>query len=286
VRSAQVRSAQAHSAQRTGYDHPVPRVAIAPLIRVTRDGSRTDQDLVAVEAPLSIEVVYGGGAASLGLFLRTPGDDDALALGLLYAEGVIRRAGDVAGTAVTLDADDASATLRVTLAPAVAFDPAALARSGVASTACGLCGRLAAARPDVIRADAGRQALAPDVIFQLPDRLRDAQAVFAKTGGLHAAAFVDHEGRVVDLAEDVGRHNAVDKLVGRALLAGHHPPAGAHALLVSGRVAYEIVQKAAMAGVRTLVAIGAPTSLAVQAARDSGITLIGFAKDGSYNVYG
>lgn len=311
----------------------MPRVAIAPLVRVTRDGSRTDQDLVAVEAPLSIEISHQPApdrtnshppapdrtsshppapdrtgshlpapdrtrphlpapvVTPLGLYLRTPGDDEALALGLLYAEGVIRAAADVTSTAMTWDADEASATLRVTLAPHVEFEPAALARSGVASTACGLCGRLSASRQDIgsyfaSRGDSPASEITPDVIFQLPQRLRDAQAVFAKTGGLHAAAFFDRRGELVDITEDVGRHNAVDKLIGRALIAGAHPPAGDHLLVVSGRVAYEIVQKAAMAGVRTLVAVGAPSSLAVQAARDAGIQLIGFAKDGSFNRYG
>ena len=222
----------------------------------------------------------------LGLYLRTPGDDEALALGLLYAEGVIRAAADVTSTAMTWDADEASATLRVTLASHVEFEPAALARSGVASTACGLCGRLSASRPTGNEIGNQFDELIPDFIFQLPQRLRDAQAVFAKTGGLHAAAFFDRRGELVDITEDVGRHNAVDKLIGRALIAGAHPPAGDHILVVSGRVAYEIVQKAAMAGVQTLVAVGAPSSLAVQAARDAGIQLIGFAKDGSFNRYG
>ncbi len=280
----------------------MPRVSIAPLVRVTRDGSRTDQDLVAVEAPLSIELSHLIAAdptphiTSLGLFMRTPGDDEALSMGLLYAEGVIRAATDVTGTTLTWDADDASATLRVSLAPHIEVDRAALARSGVANTACGLCGRLKNEIGTHSRNETGTRfgaeeisaggETSPDLIFQLPQRLREAQAVFAKTGGLHAAAFFDGEGTLVDIAEDVGRHNAVDKLVGRALIAGHHPPAAGRILVVSGRVAYEIIQKAAMAGVQTLVAVGAPSSLAVQAARDTRIRLIGFAKDGSYNIYG
>lgn len=273
----------------------MPRVAIAPLVRVTRDGSRTDQDLVAVEAPLTIELEHHPGPliSSLGVFMRTPGDDEAFAVGLLYAEGVVRSASDISGMALTLDADEVSGTLRIALAPHVTFDPASLARSGVATTACGLCGKLTALRNGQgIRRSARSQgaashdALAPEFYFPLPDRLRDAQAVFAKTGGLHAAAFISRDGAIVDLTEDIGRHNAVDKLIGRAVLAGLEPPAGDHVMLVSGRVAYEIVQKAAMAGVRTLVAIGAPSSLAVQAAREVGLTLLGFAKDGSYNTYG
>jgi FdhD protein len=228
----------------------------------------------------------------LGVFMRTPGDDTALGMGLLYAEGVIRSAADVVSMELTMDADEVSGTLRVTLAPDVIVDTASLARSGVASTACGLCGRLSTTTHDAaVRsmpvADSPLSETTPDVIFQLPDRLREAQAVFAKTGGLHAAGFFDRAGRLVDIAEDVGRHNAVDKLVGRALIAGgQHPPARDRILVVSGRAAYEIIQKAAMAGVRTLVAVGAPTSLAVQAARETGITLIGFAKDKSFNIYG
>ncbi|MEI6244476.1 MAG: formate dehydrogenase accessory sulfurtransferase FdhD, partial [Acidobacteriota bacterium] len=262
----------------------MPRVSIAPLVRVTRDGSRTDQDLVAVEAPLSIEISSGSTVTPLGLYLRTPGDDEALAMGLLFAEGVIRTASDVTAMTLTIDPDGASATLRAALAPHVIVDPAALARSGVASTACGLCGRLSAATKDIgsrFRPVSLGAETTPDVFFQLPHRLREAQAVFAKTGGLHAAAFFTRQGALVDITEDVGRHNAVDKLIGRALLAGALPPAGDHILVVSGRVAFEIIQKAAMAGVGTLVAVGAPSSLAVQAARDTGITLIGFAKDGS-----
>ncbi len=280
----------------------MPRVSIAPLRRVTRDGSRTDQDLVAVEAPLSIQLSHTAPGAtaptltSLGIFMRTPGDDEAFVLGLLYAEGVIRSSTDVTETTLAFDSDEASATLRVVLAPHVMFDPAVLARSGVATTACGLCGKLSALSNHVGgRFPAAVRAIEINsIVFQLPHRLRDAQAVFAKTGGLHAAAFFDRRGVLVDITEDVGRHNAVDKLIGRALLAARGrgteeppvSPAGDHLLVVSGRVAYEIIQKAAMAGVGTLVAVGAPSSLAVQAARETGITLIGFAKDGSYNVYG
>lgn len=277
----------------------MPRVSIAPLVRVAPDGSRTDQDLVAVEAPLAIEVLHQSNPPApephllqLGVFMRTPGDDPALGMGLLFAEGVIRRAADVLGMELTMDADEVSGTLRVTLAPDVNVDTAALARSGVANTACGLCGRLSTTTHDAATrsrpiATFPLSDTTSGVIFQLPDRLREAQAVFAKTGGLHAAGFFDQTGRLIDSAEDVGRHNAVDKLVGRALMAGGpHPPAHDRILVVSGRVAYEIIQKAAMAGVRTLVAVGAPTSLAVQAARETGITLIGFAKDKSFNIYG
>lgn len=273
------------------------RVSIAPLIRVNASGSHTDQDLVAVEAPLSIEVRHSPAVddtnlpdtiTPLGVFMRTPGDDEALALGLLFAEGIIRNADDVTSMTVADTDADGSATIAVTLARHVMFDPAMMARAGVATTACGLCGKLnPQIEPSMRRAAADTPVLAPDVIFQLPDRLRHAQAVFEKTGGLHAAAFVDRSGHLLDVAEDIGRHNAVDKLVGRALrLSEAQSPSRDRILLVSSRVAYEIVQKAAMAGVHTLIAVGAPSSLAVRAARDAGITLIGFVKDGSFNVYG
>ena len=251
----------------------MPRVAIASLRRVTRDGARTDQDLVAVEAPLAIEIVSDAGRHALGVFLRTPGDDEALGAGLLYAEGLIRRASDIRDSTLTL-------------AAGLIVDAAALARSGVATTACGLCGRLTMTSQAQRGATGPRAEIAPEQVFALPARLRGAQAVFEKTGGLHAAALVDRGGVIVDTAEDVGRHNAVDKVIGRALLSGTpDPPGHERVLVVSGRVAFELVQKAAMAGVDALVAIGAPTSLAIQAARDAGLTLIGFAKDGSYNNY-
>jgi len=263
-------------------------MAVAPLTRVDASGSQTDQDLVPVEAPLTIEA----GGVSLGLFLRTPGDDLALATGLLFAEGIIRSAGDILAHTLAVDADEASAAIRVTLAPQVVVDAAALARSGVATTACGLCGRLTDQlghnRPEKNEIGTRFSETSPDLVFDLvsalPQKLRAAQQVFAETGGLHAAGFFTTDGTLVDLAEDVGRHNAVDKIVGRALVAGRLPATDL-ILVVSGRVAFEIVQKAAMAGVKTLVAIGAPTSLAVKAARDAGLQLIGFARDGRFNRY-
>lgn len=261
----------------------MPRVALTALTRTTAAESRTDSDLVAVEAPLTIVV----GGRSLGVFMRTPGDDGDFALGLLYAEGLIRRREDVASVAMALDADGVSAVLSITPAPGVTIATDALDRSGVSTTACGLCGRLSL---DWSRADAPANpasmgaTLSPDVVFALPARLKAAQRAFAETGGLHAAAFVTPDGAIVDLAEDVGRHNAVDKIVGRALSAGTLP-ARDRWLVVSGRVAFEIVQKAARAGVAALIAIGAPTSLAIQAARDARLPLVGFAKDGSYNLY-
>ena len=268
----------------------MPRLFVSPLRRVSPDGSRNDQDLVAVEAPLTIEVQADGAALqSLGVFLRTPGDDESLALGLLYSEGVIRSIADVAGTNLTMAADEASATIRVALASHVAFDAAALGRSGISSTSCGLCGRLTDQLGNRLPAPKNETGthfaeMSPGLIFSLPQKLREAQQLFEETGGLHAAGLFDHQGVAVDISEDVGRHNAVDKVVGRALARGQLPATG-RILVVSGRIAFEIVQKAAMAGVPAIVAIGAPTSLAVLAAREAGVQLIGFARDDRYNIY-
>ena len=155
----------------------------------------------------------------------------------------------------------------------------------ITTSACGLCGRLSVQSLDRAR---GRSAAAPqfsaEALASLPARLRDGQTVFAETGGLHAAALFDDSGARIALAEDVGRHNAVDKVVGAALRAGRLPASGS-VLVVSGRVAFEIVQKAALAGVAAIVAVGAPSNLAIDAARAAGLTLVGFARDGHFNVY-
>ncbi len=222
--------------------------------------------------------------------MRTPGDDRELVLGLLHGERVIRATQDVASFSIRRAADDIE-TAEVALRPDLDLgDVAARARALLGTSACGLCGRVAIDRLDAVAArtaDAGpRNPLSwpASVITELPRRLRDQQTVFGATGGLHAAAWVDEHGALMMVREDVGRHNAVDKLVGASLDAGVLP-ATRRLLLVTGRVAYEIVQKAAVAGAAGIVAVGAPTSLAVEAAVESGVTLVGFARDGRCNVY-
>ena len=266
------------------------RVAVASLIRVGRQPPEPAQDLVAVEAPLAIDLRSESTAAprSLGVFMRTPGDDHDFVLGLLYAEGIIRTAEDVQSIARRPAASDALAdTMDITLAPRVGLPPPWNARAVLTSSACGLCGRLALEGLDR-RASGSAPSpplrVTPDMISMMPSALRERQAAFAETGGLHAAGFFDATGRVLSVREDVGRHNAVDKLIGAALATGDLP-ARHLCLIVSGRVAFEIVQKAAMAGVPILVAVGAPSSLAIDAARASHVTLIGFARDGRFNVY-
>lgn len=260
-------------------------VTIRTLTRYTPDGQSNDQDLVAVEAPVSLHLhPHEGPERDLGLLMRTPGDDEDLAAGVLAAEGVIHHAADIVQIE-SIVTEQGSEIIRVTVGPDA--DVHAISdRVGTATSACGLCGRLSMRQIDHFGAAPASEALQVDasVIRSLSDRLRERQHAFAQTGGLHAAAVFTPDGELVELREDVGRHNAVDKVVG-ALLRRDALPAHGLILAVSGRIAYEIVQKAAMGGLPMIVAVGAPTDLAVDAARECGITVVGFAREGRFNTY-
>jgi FdhD protein len=248
---------------------------------------RTRPDTVAAEEPLEIRL----GGAPLAVTMRTPGDDFDLVHGFLATEAVIRSADDVAGlrycNSVDADGRNTYNVVDVDLAPGVAAPDTALDRNFYTSSSCGVCGK---ASIDAIRTktrfdvagDAGRLPL--QVLLALPDRLRAAQQVFDKTGGLHAAGLFTAEGELVALREDVGRHNAVDKVVGWAMLDRRTPLVDT-ALVVSGRVSFEIIQKAARAGVSTVVAVSGATSLAVELAREVGMTVVGFARGTTCTVY-
>ena len=264
----------------------IDRASIAHVVRMGSGPARTDQDLVAVEAPLNVSVLHPAWMEPrrFGVMMRTPGHDIELVRGFLYSEGVIRRRDGIAAIDIAAGPDGESA-LRVTLDASVDAN-AVRDRAQTVTSACGLCGRLSIDRADLLKPGATNEeaTFTAEVIRSVPETLRAHQAVFAETGGLHAAALIDLQGSLQLLREDVGRHNAVDKIVGAALDAGWLP--ATHSLLaVSGRVAYEIVQKAAMSGVAAVVAVGAPSSLAVDAARACRLTLIGFARDGRFNVY-
>lgn len=261
-------------------------------VSTVRAGTRTRRDdRLAVEEPLEIRIRHGerGDESSLGLTMRTPGHDEELVAGLLLSEGVVRGRGDLAGFAHGLDRDghpDPN-VLVARLAPGVAFDRAANERLLLRSSACGVCGRasldaLAARGPPPFAR--GTPKVGDAALRALPSHLRERQKVFESTGGLHAAALFAPDGSLRSLREDVGRHNAVDKLVGAEFIAGRTPLAGL-ALLVSGRASYEILQKALFAGIPLVASIGAPSSLAVQLADEFGVTLVGFLKADSYNVY-
>jgi FdhD protein len=267
------------------------RVAIASVRRLDGRGQPADQDLVAVEAPLVIRVHQAGRATPLrlGVLMRTPGDDEDLVAGLLHGEGLVAQRDDLEALTIvdatpTADDREASDVADVTVAAGVDLDHLAAERHQVMTSACGLCGRLelqALARP---RGAASGTLIRAETLALMPGQLRAGQPVFDETGGLHAAGLFTLEGVPRVLAEDVGRHNAVDKVVGAAWRGEwlHDEPLS---LAVSGRVAFEIVQKAAVAGVHAIVAIGAPSSLAVRAARAAGLTLVGFARPGRANVY-
>jgi FdhD protein len=244
-------------------------------------------DTLAVEEPLEIRV----GGTSVTVTMRTPGDDFDLAIGNLLTEGVLRRAEQVHQLMHCLDEDDSGAptfnVVDVTLAPGVVPDLDRSARSGYQTSACGVCGKtsidaIAATSPYAVREDP--VVLSPHVVAGLPDALREHQKVFDRTGGLHAAGLFTPAGEPLVVREDVGRHNAVDKVVGWAA-RGDRLPLSGHVLVVSGRASFELVQKAVMAGVPALVAVSAPSSLAVGLAMDAGLTLVGFARPPRLTVY-
>ncbi|MEI4279435.1 MAG: formate dehydrogenase accessory sulfurtransferase FdhD [Actinobacteria bacterium] len=258
-----------------------------PVLRIRGAQHTTRPDTVASEEPLEIRL----DGTPLAVTMRTPGDDFDLVHGFLATEGVIRSLDDVSSLRYCDSVDDSGRNtynvVDVDLAPGVEAPDTALDRNFYTTSSCGVCGK---ASIDAIRTKtvfdvpADETRLTLETLLALPDRLRAAQAVFDRTGGLHAAGLFTAEGELVALREDVGRHNAVDKVVGDAVRAGRLPLAG-HVLMVSGRSSFELTQKAAMAGVPVLAAVSAPSSLAVELAESTGITLIGFLRGDGCNVY-
>ncbi|CAL9635035.1 formate dehydrogenase accessory sulfurtransferase FdhD [Streptomyces griseomycini] len=255
-----------------------------------RDGAVSSRpDTLVAEEPLEIRL----NGRPLAVTMRTPGDDFALAVGFLVSEGVLATASDLQNIVYCAGAtgEGGSNTYNVVdvrTSPDVVVPDITLERNVYTTSSCGLCGK---ASLDAVRtttrhplADTPPLRLTPELLAGLPDRLRAAQRVFDRTGGLHAAALFDEDGELLDVREDVGRHNAVDKVVGRALQGGGLPLSRA-VLLVSGRASFELAQKAVMAGVPVLAAVSAPSSLAVDLAVETGLTLVGFLRGGSMNVY-
>jgi FdhD protein len=262
---------------------PDPRVAKRSITRLTGRTRETLEDAVAVERALEIRV----DGRALAVTLRTPGNDAELALGFLAGEGLIGARADVTSVSGrSAECDDQPDAIELTLAPGVRFDWTRLERHFAATAACGLCGR---AHLESLRAGLTPMAtgapLDPSAIAALPERLRAVQSTFLATGGLHAAALCAGETLEVQvLREDVGRHNAVDKVAGWMLGEGRYPAAGG-VLWVSGRAGAEIVLKAARARLPILAAVGAPSSLAIDLAEAAAMTLIGFLREGRMNVY-
>jgi FdhD protein len=244
-------------------------------------------DTLAVEEPLEIRV----DGTSVSVTMRTPGDDFDLAIGYLLTEGVIAAASDVRQAMHCLDEDESGSptynVVDITLAPGTAIDTSRSERSGYTSSACGVCGKtsidaITTKSRYAVAQDAVR--LSPETVAGLPDALRERQKVFDRTGGLHAAGLFTSTGELLAVREDVGRHNAVDKVVGWAGREGLLPLAG-HVLVVSGRASFELTQKAVMAGIPVLAAVSAPSSLAVELAQESGLTLVGFVRPPRLTVY-
>ena len=258
-------------------------------VRRFGDGAVADsEDQVAIEAPLEIRLRLPGEAArSISITLRTPGHDVELALGFLLGEGLIRRPSDVLGVRAGDAEGEQGNVVEVALAEGLQPDLDRLNRHFYATSSCGVCGR---ASLDALRSlghpeiDSRGFAIDRGCLPGLPDALSHWQSGFAATGGLHATASFDAHGHIDRVHEDIGRHNATDKLIGSALRAGDLPLAD-RALLFSGRLSFEILQKALMAGCPLVAAVGAPSSLAVELAWETGITLVGFLRDGRFNVY-
>lgn len=261
-----------------------------PIHRVTRSGAEVRSDAVAIEAPLEIRVE----GRPVAVTMRTPGHDRELAAGFLLSEGVIASPDDIFEISICPatqpgPAGTAPAAVDVLMRRPESVDFQRLTRHVFTASSCGLCGK--AIVDEVLRqhpplsADAlsGRPVPA-ETLFALPDSLREAQATFATTGGLHASALFNPDGSLVSLHEDVGRHNALDKLLGDAWLQRRWP-LDRHLLMLSGRISFELVQKALVARLPVIAAISAPSSLAVATAEAAGITLCGFLREGRLNVY-
>ena len=246
----------------------------------------TITDKVAVEEPLQIELAYSSATGLMhkvvAVTMRTPGHDPELAAGFLFTEGIIQ-AKDIAHIDQGRDDNRILVSLHENIVPVLAN----AARNFYSTSSCGICGK---ASIDAIHSVSAYTHVQDDlrieapVLYSLPDILRAHQNVFEDTGGIHASGLFTPAGELIILREDVGRHNALDKLIGHAVLYGHFPLSHC-ILLLSGRVSFELVQKAAMAGIRCIAAVGAPSSLAVDMAKDNGISLVGFLRENRFNIY-
>jgi FdhD protein len=275
--------------------------------KVTGLNSHHAEDTLAVEEPLEIQLAHGPLNArsikSISVTMRTPGHDFDLAAGFLMTEGVVRDSNDIdqivyatgsisevpaanGPTQSSLPYQPTKNVVRVELAPDVVVSLSNLERNFYTTSSCGICGKASLLALQTVCPPRRKNTFNIDaeILYKLPDRLREAQSLFNRTGGIHGAALFDAAGNLLAAREDVGRHNAVDKLLGTEFLADRTPLRNA-LLLLSGRASFELLQKALMAGVPIVVAVGAPSSLAVQVAKDFDITLIGFLRDNHFNIY-
>ncbi len=271
----------------------IPREKTIQICRVQAGGTAERADVVVVEEPLEIRLVFGDPqnrkSRTLAVTMRTPGNDFELACGFLVSEGIVSGPDDVLDGRRHLPAPDGveqSNSVEIELKPDVKFELSKLQRHFYTTSSCGICGK---ASLDAIKADnvcrlTSNNVIPAAVVHRLPDLLREQQSVFERTGGLHAAGLASLDGELLAIGEDVGRHNAVDKLIGRELLANRFPLRD-RVLVLSGRASFELMQKALLAAISIVVAVGAPSSLAVELAEEFNLTLIGFTSKDRFNIY-
>ena len=260
-----------------------------------QDGKlHSTQDVLAAEEPLEIRLGYDADGKraeqSISITMRTPGDDFELAAGFLFTEGIVRSARDIHQIKYCIGSKQETQNynvLSVQLSPGCRFDASRLARNFYTTSSCGVCGKasIEALKVQGVAGIAANDfAVSAEIIHTFSGKMRERQQVFEKTGGLHAAGLFDAVGALISLREDIGRHNAVDKLIGEHFLA-NKVPLKSNVLVVSGRASFELVQKALVAGIPMLAAVGAPSSLAVDLAKEYGMTVLGFLRDDRFNVY-
>ena len=273
---------------------PTPAISEAAVRRISADGTIEQfGDALAVEEPLEIRVGFGDDGQrshkAISITMRTPGGDESLAVGFLFTEGIIKSREQVAAIQHCGNPSPDKGirnTIRVDLAVGVDIDLKRLERHFYTTSSCGVCGKssIEALETGAAKLECKGPLVSAEMIHRLPELGLASQSTFEKTGGLHASVIFNVNGRIEAVAEDVGRHNALDKVIGKKLLVGELPLSNS-ILLVSGRASFELVQKALMAGIPILAAVGAPSSLAVELAREFGMTLIGFVRRGRFNIY-
>ena len=259
------------------------RLVTASIDRWEGDGSAPKGDRVAVEEPIEIRL----GGKALAVIMRTPGNDFELAAGFLTTEGIVGDLSQVGGMAYCEDEADPELRNIIEVYPAegVKIIPEGWQRHFFASSSCGLCGKGSIDAIKVLAPPLEDPSIFPlEAIYRLPERLREGQAIFEETGGLHAAGLFNRDGELLAVREDIGRHNAVDKVIGWAFLERRLPLSG-HLLMVSGRASFEILQKALVARIPFVAAVSAPSSLAVDLAKESRMTLVGFLRGQTFNAY-
>lgn len=275
-----------------------PAIAELPIQKIKSGSLLETNDTVAVEEPLEIRLLYGPAGKrieqGISVTMRTPGHDGELAIGFLFTEGIISDAsailsiGQEEPPATDISRGQPPNSIRIALREGVSLDLGRLQRHFYTSSSCGVCGKSSIdSLRTVCPAPAATGEAAPldtSFILSLPPLLREGQGVFDSTGGLHASALFDRKGNLLSLREDIGRHNALDKVIGHALQQTWLP-LSSNILLLSGRACFELIQKAAMAGIKIIAAVGPPSSLAVQLAEEQGMTLVGFLRQERFNIY-